>query len=77
MDTLKKIQNTMKSFEGRKKVLEHDPELDLAGYCNAASYLEHEFYYAIKRILENDEKDKENISSVQLAIRFGLIDNKD
>ena len=76
MDTLKQIRNTMKSFEGRMKALEHDQNIDLETYCTKASGLEHEFYGVIKRILDNSD-EKENISSVALAQRFGLTDTKD
>ena len=72
MDTLSKIQNTFKSFEGRIKVLEHDPNVDLETYCTKAARLEHDFYNAVKRILENDGR-AENVSSVELAKRYGLI----
>ena len=75
MDTLDKIRNTMKSFEGRMKALEKDPDLDLKGYCDRASSLEHDFYKAVKNILKAEEREKaENVSSVNLATRYGLID---
>ena len=73
MSTLEKIRNTMKSFEGRMKSLEHDPNIDFETYCTRTSGLEHDFYEAIKRILESSDEEKENVSSVELAKRFGLI----
>ena len=76
MDTLERIRNTMRSFEGRMRSLENDPDLDLKGYCDRAAALEHDFYNVIKNILKQTEKDKE-VSSVELARSFGLISNKD
>lgn len=73
MDTLTKIRNTMKSFEGRRKRLEHDKNVSLFDYDRQVSGMEHDFYNTIKRILEN-EGTAENISSVDLAKRYGLID---
>lgn len=77
MDTLEKIRNTMKSFEGRIKALENDPNVDFKSYCDRTSSLEHEFFKAIKGILDKDKEVSENISSVELAKRFGLLDGKD
>ena len=75
MDTLEKIRNTMKSFDGRMKALDNDPNLDLKRYCDLAAALEHDFYRAVKNILEQDEG--KCVSSVSLAVRYGLIDYKD
>ena len=63
----------MKSFDGRIKSLEHDPNVSLKQFCDRTSSLEHDFYKAIKRILENDDK-KQNVSSVQIAIEHGIIE---
>lgn len=76
MDTVEKIRNTMKSFEGRMKALENDNSIDLKEYCDRCSSLEHEFFYAVKRILEKDAGEKANVSSVQIARHFGLIDGE-
>lgn len=74
MDTLEKIRNTMRSFEGRIKALENDNSIDLKGYCDRCSSLEHDFFHTVKRILEKDEGKKQDVSSVQIAKDFGLID---
>ena len=76
MDTVEKIRNTMRSFEGRMRALENDNSIDLKVYCDRCSSLEHEFFYAVKRILEKDEGEKANASSVQIARHFGLIDGE-
>ena len=76
--TYGKIRNTMKSFEGRMKALEHDPKLDLSTFCDRAASLEHEFYEVIKRLLnEKPEKIMEGDvckSSIQIAKDYGVFD---
>ena len=78
MTAIDKIQNTLKSIEGRIKKLEADPDISLEVYCDRVSSLEHDFYRAVKNILEEKDKDeKRNVSSLNLAKEHGLIDAKD
>ena len=78
MTAIDKIQNTLKSIEGRMKKLETDPDISLEVYCDRVSSLEHDFYVAVKNILKEKDKDeKRNVSSLNLAREYGLVGGKD